>query len=81
MTPETQAVQATTPADVRRAVVDARRRGLRVAVRATGHGTLAERTPDTRLQELKRAYDPDNVFGVGHGIVAAATERWMRAAS
>jgi FAD/FMN-containing dehydrogenase len=24
-----------------------------------------------RLVELKRAYDPDNVFGVGHGIVAA----------
>ena len=24
-----------------------------------------------RLLELKRAYDPDNVFGVGHGLVAA----------
>jgi hypothetical protein len=24
-----------------------------------------------RLLELKRAYDPDNVFGVGHGIVPA----------
>src|SRR5262245_9275310 len=41
--------QATTPADIRRAVVDARRRGLRVAVRATGHGTLAEPSPDTLL--------------------------------
>ena len=25
-----------------------------------------------RLLELKRAYDPDNVFGVGHGLVATA---------
>jgi hypothetical protein len=24
-----------------------------------------------RLLELKRAYDPDNVFGVGHGLVTA----------
>ena len=24
-----------------------------------------------RLQELKRAYDPDNVFGVGHNIAPA----------
>src|SRR5215510_3695250 len=38
---------ATSPADVRRAVLTARARGLRVAVRATGHGTLAEPTPDT----------------------------------
>src|SRR3954471_14384189 len=48
-TPETQVVQAATPADVRHAVVGARRRGLRVAVRATGHGTLAEPSPDTLL--------------------------------
>ena len=34
--------QALTPADVRRAVLSARERGLRVAVRATGHGTFAE---------------------------------------
>jgi FAD/FMN-containing dehydrogenase len=34
-------------ADVRRAVLAARARGLRVAVRATGHGTLAEPGPDT----------------------------------
>ena len=42
-------VQATTPADVRGAVLTARARGLRVAVRATGHGTLAEPSPDTVL--------------------------------
>jgi FAD/FMN-containing dehydrogenase len=35
-------LQALTPADVRRAVLTARERGLRVAVRATGHGTLGE---------------------------------------
>ena len=42
-------VPATTPADVRRAVLTARARGLRVAVRATGHGTFAEPSPDTLL--------------------------------
>jgi hypothetical protein len=25
-----------------------------------------------RLQELKRAYDPENVFGVGHTIIPSA---------
>ena len=35
-------LEATTPADVRRAVLTARARGLRVAVRATGHGTFFE---------------------------------------
>ena len=40
-------IEAATPADVRRAVLIARARGLRVAVRATGHGTFAEPTPDT----------------------------------
>src|SRR3954464_6486308 len=38
---------ATSAADVRRAVLAARARGLRGAVRATGHGTLAEPGPDT----------------------------------
>jgi FAD/FMN-containing dehydrogenase len=33
---------ATSPADVRRAVLTARAQGLRVAVRATGHGTVTE---------------------------------------
>lgn len=42
-------LQALTPADVRRAVLTARERGLRVAVRATGHGTLAEPADDTLL--------------------------------
>src|SRR3954453_18214653 len=42
-------VEATTAADVRGAVLTARARGLRVAVRATGHGTLAEPSPDTLL--------------------------------
>ena len=28
-----------------------------------------------RLQELKRAYDPENVFGAGHNITPAARER------
>ena len=100
------------PADVRRAVLTARSRGLRVAVRATGHGTFAGPSPDTllidsrgsflnflkdtsrtrdayttadlaRLLELKRAYDPDAVFGVGHGIAdpgGGRTENTLRAA-
>jgi FAD/FMN-containing dehydrogenase len=42
-------VHATTPADVRRAVLTARARGLRVAVHATGHGTFAEPSPYTML--------------------------------
>jgi len=40
---------ASSAADVRRAVLSARAQGLRVAVRATGHGTLAEPGPDTLL--------------------------------
>src|ERR1700752_385079 len=35
-------LQALTSADVRAAVLTARERGLRVAVRATGHGTFGE---------------------------------------
>ena len=62
-TPETQVVQAATPADVRRAVVGARRRGLRVAVRATGHGTLAEPSADSLLIDTSQMrsvlIDPD----------------------
>src|SRR3954466_11183146 len=56
-------VQAATPADVRRAVLTARARGLRVAVRATGHGTLAEPTPGTLVIDTARMrsvlLDPD----------------------
>ena len=56
-------VHATTPADVRRAVLTARARGLRVAVRATGHGTFAEPSPDTLLIDTSRMrsvlVDPD----------------------
>jgi FAD/FMN-containing dehydrogenase len=40
-------VRAATPTDVRGAVLTARARRLRVAVRATGHGTFAEPTSDT----------------------------------
>jgi FAD/FMN-containing dehydrogenase len=45
----TTIVQATTPADIRRAVLTARARHMRVAVRATGHGTPAEPSPRTLL--------------------------------
>src|SRR3954451_23188384 len=47
-------VRAATPADVRGAVLTARTRGLRVGVRATGHGTLAEPSPDTLLIDTSR---------------------------
>ena len=47
-------VQAATPADVRGAVLTARARGLRVAVRATGHGTLAEPSPDALVIDTSR---------------------------
>jgi FAD/FMN-containing dehydrogenase len=59
----TPIVQATTTADVRAAVLTARARGLRVAVRATGHGTLAEPSPETLLIDTSRMrsvlVDPD----------------------
>ncbi|HEX3176949.1 MAG TPA: FAD-binding oxidoreductase [Methylomirabilota bacterium] len=55
--------RATCPADVRAAVLTARARGLRVAVRATGHGTLVEPSPDTLLIDTSRMrsvlVDPD----------------------
>jgi FAD/FMN-containing dehydrogenase len=47
-------IAATTPADVRRAVEIARARGLRVAVRATGHGTFAEPAAGTLLIDTSR---------------------------
>ena len=47
-------IEATTPAEVRRAVLTARARGLRVAVRATGHGTFAEPSSDTLLVDTSR---------------------------
>jgi len=56
-------VEAVTPADVRGAVLTARARGLRVAVRATGHGTLAEPSLDALLIDTSRMrsvlVDPD----------------------
>jgi FAD/FMN-containing dehydrogenase len=56
-------VQAATPADVCSAVHTARTRGLRVAVRATGHGTFAESLPDTLLIDTSQMssvlVDPD----------------------
>jgi FAD/FMN-containing dehydrogenase len=65
-------VQAATPADVRGAVLTARARGLRVAVRATGHGTLAEPSSDTLVIDTSRMssvfVDPDRrVARVGPG--------------
>src|SRR5918992_700079 len=65
-------VQAATPADVRGAVLTARARGLRVAVRATGHGTFAEPAPDTLLIDTSRMrsvlVDPDRrIARVGPG--------------
>src|SRR4051812_30453820 len=47
-------IAAHCPADVRRAVLTARARGLRVAVRATGHGTFAEPSPGTLLIDTSR---------------------------
>src|SRR3954454_20870011 len=47
-------IEAATPADVRRAVLSTRSRGLRVAVRATGHGTFAEPSPGTLLIDTSR---------------------------
>src|SRR5918995_7036872 len=56
-------VRAASPTDVRRAVLAARARGLRVAGRATGHGTLADPSPDTLLIDTSRMrcvlVDPD----------------------
>src|SRR5918992_6402496 len=65
-------VQAATPADVRGAVLTARARGLRVAVRATGHGTFSEPSPDTLLIDTSRMrsvfVDPDRrIARVGAG--------------
>jgi FAD/FMN-containing dehydrogenase len=65
-------VAATTAADVRGAVRTARARGLRVAVRATGHGTPAAPGPDTLVVDTSRIrsvlVDPERrVARVGAG--------------
>ena len=70
----TPIVEAATPADVRGAVLAARARGLRVAVRATGHGTLAEPSPETLLIDTSRMrsvlVDPDRrTARVGSGAL------------
>jgi FAD/FMN-containing dehydrogenase len=70
-------VQASTSADVRSAVLTARARGLRVAVRATGHGTLEEPSPDTLLIDTSRMssvlVDPDRrIARVGPGATWGA---------
>jgi FAD/FMN-containing dehydrogenase len=75
-------VQAAGSADVRAAVRTARTRGLRVAVRATGHGTFAEPGPDTLLIDTSGmrsvSIDPDRrAARVGAGatwgdVIAAA---------
>jgi FAD/FMN-containing dehydrogenase len=67
-------VQALTPADIRGAVLAARGRGLHVAVRATGHGTFTEPSPDTLLIDTSRMrsvfVDPDRrTARVGPGAV------------
>src|SRR3954469_25689498 len=59
----TPLAEAASSADVRRAVLTARAHGLRVAVRATGHGTPADPSPDTLLIDTSRMrsvlIDPD----------------------
>jgi FAD/FMN-containing dehydrogenase len=75
-------IAASTPHDVRRAVLTARSRGLRVAVRATGHGTFAEPDDDTLLIDTSAMrsvlVDPDRrTARVGPGatwgdVIAAA---------
>ena len=56
-------IEAATPADIRRAVLTARANGMRVAVRATGHGTFAEPSPGTLLIDTSQMrsvlVDPD----------------------
>src|SRR3954453_5619502 len=47
-------ISATTPADVRDAVLTARARGRRVAVRATGHGTLVDPSDDALVIDTSR---------------------------
>src|SRR5690349_12660796 len=79
----TSEIHAASPADVRRAVIDARRRGLRVAVRATGHGTFAEPSRGTLVIDTSRMrsvlVDPDRrtarvAPGATWGDVIAAAE-------
>jgi FAD/FMN-containing dehydrogenase len=72
--PRALTVHATAPADVRGAVLAARARGLRVAVRATGHGTFAEPSPNTLLIDTSRMrsvlVDPDRRTAlVGPGAI------------
>jgi FAD/FMN-containing dehydrogenase len=67
-------VRAGKPADIRGAVLTARARGHRVAVYATGHGTLAEPAPDTLLIDTSRMrsvlVDPDRrTARVGPGAI------------
>ncbi len=69
-------IAAHTPADVRAAVLTARARGQRVAVRATGHGTFAEPSPDTLVVDTSSMrsvlVDPDRgTARVGPGATAA----------
>src|SRR3954464_6052638 len=66
---------ATSAADVRRAVLAARARGLRGAVRSTGHGTLAEPGSDTLLIDTSAMrsvlVDPERrTARVGPGVTA-----------
>jgi FAD/FMN-containing dehydrogenase len=67
-------VEARSPADVRSAVLSARARGLRVAVRATGHGTFTEPSWDTVLIDTSPMrsvlIDPERrTARVGPGVV------------
>jgi FAD/FMN-containing dehydrogenase len=77
MTPAPEIVHATSPADVRAAVLAARSRGERVAVRATGHGTFAEPSPGTLLIDTSGMrsvlVDPvRRIARVGPGATAGA---------
>lgn len=69
-------IAAHTPADVRAAVLTARARGRRVAVRATGHGTFAAPTADTLVIDTSSMrsvlVDPERrTARVGPGATAA----------
>jgi FAD/FMN-containing dehydrogenase len=68
-------MNASSAADVRSAVLAARAEGLRVAVRATGHGTLAEPGADTLLIDTSAMrsvlVDPERrIARVGPGATA-----------